>query len=189
MVLLNKQNFKTGEKGCKNYFCKKSCSSSSSSSSSSSDCFSDSNESFNKLNSSKGKFKNINGTTFTSESVDMNSLKITNDIKNNLPTFISTNSFINIPTYYTDLSLLYVITTDANISITFGKLNSSFNGVRLVFANGTGSPFVNTITFTVTSPDTISPNGTITTLAARSSVEYIGLWNNSTNIMTFYKIR
>ena len=97
------------------------------------------------------------------------------------------------PGYDTDLSQFYIITNDViGKTITFGKFTSKFNGIRLVFSNGTTSNLANTTTFAVTSNDTIvtgSGAGNIPALLVGESVEYIGKWNQSLNQMAFYKIR
>jgi len=160
--------------------CKKSCS--------------DSSGSFKCLKAKNGKFTTLSGTKLnvTSSSV-FSKLNLTNDTNNNIPTFVSTSFNVVIPSLYTSMSSVYIFTSDtASKTVTFNKFSSAFNGVRLVFINGTSSTFTNTNTFAVTSSDTISTgggSGNIPLLSAGESVEYIGSWNSATNVMTFYKIR
>ena len=197
-------------KGCKIRYCERSissCSSSSSSSScsssSSSSSSSDSscsnickekNKCIKNLNAYKAKFTTLNGTNLsvTGQSYVTNKFSLQYNVSNSIPTLISTTIGIGIPADFSSLSSMYVITDD-NLSktITFGKFTSNYNGIRLIFSNGTLLNFANTNTFAVTSNDTIVTGGgvnNIPALAIGSSVEYIGVWNSSISSMSFYKV-
>lgn len=166
-----------------------SCSSSSSSSSSCSSSSSSSDGSYDCLKANYGVINNLSSTNATFDTAYFNNLNFRNDLPCNIPTLLSSSSLISIPSRYSDLSQVYLLNSTP-LTVTINKLSSNFDGLRLVFANVTGGNI--SFTFTVTASDTIAGSGntvTINPISANNSVEFIGSWNSTTSVMTFYRIR